>query len=161
MPFRLSRSAAVGLIVLSGALTLVSGAGAATVNVKIPVDGLTAPNLCNGGEDVQLQGTLHLVQQGEPVEDAPRQHVVVHQNSQRLTGVGVSSGERYSVNLIISDVFNARIDGANITTIEAMINVVSRGSGANFQIQTVLHITTNANGETTTEFQNFHFHCTG
>jgi hypothetical protein len=130
------------------------------VNVKIPVEDFSAGNVCNG-EEVALQGTLHLVEQGEPVEGAPRQHVVVHQNSQRLTGVGLQTGERYNVNLIINDAFNARVDRANITTIEAIINVVSRGSGENFQIQTVLHITTNANGETTSDFQNFHFHCTG
>jgi hypothetical protein len=85
----------------------------------------------------------------------------VHQNSQRLTGVGLTSGDRYNANLIINDIFNARVDGANITTIDFIINVVSRGSGVNFQIQTVLHITTNANGETTSDFQNFHVHCTG
>jgi len=41
------------------------------------------------------------------------------------------------------------------------MNVVSLGSGENFQIQTVLHVTINANGETTTQFQNFHVRCTG
>ena len=40
-----------------------------------------------------------------------------------------------------------------------MMNVVSLGSGANSQIQTVLHVTQNANGEITTQFQNFHVHC--
>ena len=41
------------------------------------------------------------------------------------------------------------------------MNVVSLGSGENFQIQTVLHTTINANGETSTQFQNFHVHCKG
>jgi hypothetical protein len=77
------------------------------------------------------------------VEDAPRQHVSGHLNSQRLTGVGVPSGQRYNVNFITNNIFNARVDGANVTTIEAMMNTI------------------NANGETTTQFQNFHVHCTG
>ncbi len=41
------------------------------------------------------------------------------------------------------------------------MNVVSLGSGENFQIQTVLHTTINANGETSTQFQNVHVHCKG
>jgi hypothetical protein len=160
MRFRLSRFAAVGVVVLAAALTFISGAGAATQNVKIPAEDFPAINLCNGDE-LQLQGTLHFVQQGEPVEDAPRQHVVGHLNSQRLRGVGVPSGQRYNVDFITNNIFNARVDGANVTTIEEMMNVVSLGSGENFQIQTVLHTTINAKGETTTQFQNFHVHCTG
>jgi hypothetical protein len=86
---------------------------------------------------------------------------VAHLNSQKLTGVGLLTGELYSVNLVTNNVTNSWIDGANVTTIEAIQNVVSLGSAENFQIQTVLHVTMNANGETTTEFQNFHVHCTG
>lgn len=157
MPFRLNRCAAASVVVLSAALTFASGAGATTQNVKIPAEEFPA-NLCNG-DQLQLQGTLHLVQQGEPVEDAPRQHVSGHLNSQQLTGIGVPSGQLYNVNFVTSNVFNARVDGANVTTIEEMMNVVSLGSGENFQIQTVLHVTINANGETTTQFQNFHVHC--
>lgn len=160
MPFCLNRSAAVGVSVLSLALTFVSGAGAATQNVRVPAEDFPAANLCNGDE-IQLQGTLHLVVQGEFVEDAERQHVRGHLNSQQLTGIGVPSGTRYNVNFINNSIFNARIGGANITTLETMMNVVSRASGENFQIQTVLHTTINANGETTSEFQNFHVHCTG
>jgi hypothetical protein len=160
MHFCLSRFSAVSVVLLTAALTFVSGAGAATQNIKIPAEGFPAANLCNG-DQLELQGTLHLVQQGEPVEDAPRQHVVAHLNGQRLTGVGVPSGQLYNVNLITNNIFNARVDGANVTTIETMMNVVSLGSGENFQIQTVLHTTINANGETTTQFQNFHVHCTG
>jgi hypothetical protein len=156
----LSRSSAVSVVVLAAALTFVSGAGAATQNIKIPAEDFPAANLCNG-DQIQLTGTLHLVQQGEFVEDAPRQHVMGHLNSQRLSGVGIPSGQLYKVNLVTNDIFNARVDGANVTTIETMMNVVSLGSGENFQIQTVLHTTINANGETTTQFQNFHVHCNG
>jgi len=160
MPFCLNRSAAVGVSVLALALTFASVAGATTQNVKIPAEDFPAANLCNGDE-LQLQGTLHLVQQGEFVEDAERQHVHGHLNSQKLTGIGVPSGTVYNVNFINNSIFNARVDGANITTLETMMNVVSRASGENFQIQTVLHTTINANGETTTQFQNFHVHCSG
>ena len=161
MLFRLSRSAAVSVVVLSAALAFTSAAGAATVNVKIPADEIQGANLCNF-EQIQLQGTLHFVVQGGEVADAPRQHAVNHLNSQRLTGIGLTTGQLYNVNFITNNVFNAWIDGANVTTIEAMMNVVSRGSEEeNSQIQTVLHTTINANGETTTEFQNFHVHCTG
>ena len=160
MHFGLSRFSVVSVALLSASLMFASGAGAATQNVKIPAEGFPAANLCNG-DQIELQGTLHFVQQGEPVEDAPRQHVVGHLNSQKLTGVGVPSGQLYNVNLIQANIFNARIDGANVTTIETIMNVVSLGSGENFQIQTVLHTTINANGETTTQFQNFHVHCKG
>jgi hypothetical protein len=160
MRFRLTRLAAVNVAVLSAALAFTSVAGAATVNVKIPAEDFPAANLCNG-DQLQLQGTLHLVQQGEFVEDAPRQHVVAHLNSQQLTGVGLLTGQLYNVNLITNNITNSRVGAANVTTIESVMNVVSRGSGENFQIQTVLHVTMNANGETTSEFQNFHVHCTG
>jgi hypothetical protein len=158
MPFRLSRFAVVGAVVLSAGLTLVSGAGATTQNVKIPAEEFPAADLCNG-DQIQLQGTLHFVQQGEFVEDAPRQHVSGHLNSQKLTGVGIPSGQLYNVDFISNSIENSRVDGANVTTLEAMMNVVSLGSAPNSQIQTVLHITQNANGEITTQFQNFHVHC--
>jgi hypothetical protein len=160
MPSRLRRSAVAGIAVLSAALTFASGAGAATQNIKVSADEFPAANLCNG-DQLQLHGTIHLVQQGEFVEDADRQHVMTHFNSQRLSGVGVPSGELYSVNLVSNSIQNARVDGANVTTLETIQNVVSKGSGENFQIQTVLHITQNANGEITTQFQNFHVHCSG
>jgi hypothetical protein len=160
MPVRLPHFAVFAVVALSAALTLASTAGAKTENVKIPVEDFPAANLCNG-DVLQLQGTLHFVQQGEFVEDAPRQHVIAHTHSQRLTGVGDPSGQRYNVNWVTNDITNSRVDGANVTTITAMLNVVSRGSGENFQIQTVFHVTINANGETTSEFQNFHVHCTG
>jgi hypothetical protein len=160
MPLCLKRSAAVAVSVLALGLTFASGAGATTQNFKIPVEDFPAANLCNG-DQIELQGTIHLVAQGEFVEDAPRQHVHGHFNSQQLTGIGVPSGTFYNVNLISNSIENSRVDGANITTLEVIMNVVSPGSGENSQIQTVLHITQNANGETTTQFQNFHVHCTG
>jgi hypothetical protein len=143
--------------VLSAALAFASTAAATTTNVKIPAEEFPAADLCNG-DQIQLQGTLHFVQQGEPVEDAPRQHVVGQLNSQKLTGVG-TSGQRYNVNLVQANVFNARVDGANVTTIGLMMNIVALGSTANSQLQTVLHTTINPGGETTTQFQNFHVHC--
>lgn len=160
MRFRLTRCAALSVAVLSAALVFASAAGAATTNVKIPAEDFPAADLCNG-DQLQLQGTLHLVLQGEFVEDAPRQHVVAHLNSQKLTGVGLLTGELYNVNLVTNNITNSQIDGANVTTIETIQNVVSLGSAENFQIQTVLHVTINANGETTSEFQNFHVRCTG
>jgi hypothetical protein len=155
---RLRRYAAVSIAALTAALAFTSAAGAATTNVKIPADGFPAADLCNG-DQIELHGTLHLVQQGEFVEDAPRQHVVGQLNSQKLTGVSVLTGQVYNVNLTQANVFNARVDGANVTTIETMMNVVGIGSVPNSQLQTVLHTTINANGEITTQFQNFHVHC--
>ena len=93
--------------------------------------------------------------------DAPRQHATTHFTSQRLTGVGLLTGEVYSVNLVSSSIENSRVGGANVTTLETIQNVVSHGSGENFQLQTVFHVTFNANGEPTAEFQNFHVHCRG
>ena len=74
MHFCLSRFSAVSVVVLSAALTFASGAGAATQNIKIPAEGFPAANLCNG-DQLELQGTLHLLQQGEPAEDVPRQQL--------------------------------------------------------------------------------------
>jgi predicted amino acid dehydrogenase len=122
--------------------------------------GFPAADLCNG-DQIELQGTLHFVMQGEFVEDAERQHVHGQLNSQKLTGIGVLTGTVYNVNLISNSIQNARVDGANVTTLGVMMNVVSLGSGENSQIQTVLHTTQNANGAITTQFQNFHVHCSG
>ena len=143
MHFCLSRLSAVSVVLLTAALTFVSGAGAATQNIKIPAEGFPAANLCNG-DQLELQGTLHLVQQGEPVEDAPRQHVVAHLNSQGLTGVGVPSGQLYNVNLITNNIFNARVGrkpihrqtdasapkiGANLLVLGAIKSVCSQKFG--------------------------------
>jgi hypothetical protein len=158
MRSRLTRFAAANVAVLSAALMCTSGAGAATTNEKIPADEFPAADLCTG-EAIQLQGTLHFVQEGEFVADAPRQHVSAHLNSQRLTGIGLTSGDLYNVDIINNNLTNSRVDGADVTTNEVMMNVVRRGSEANSQIQTVLHFTFNANGDGTAAFQNFHVHC--
>jgi hypothetical protein len=71
---------------------------------------------CNG-DQVQLQGTIHLVGQGEALPDVDRQHAHTHFNSQQLSGIGTTSGDRYKVNLISQSIFNAHIDGANVTTL--------------------------------------------
>jgi hypothetical protein len=125
MPSCLTRSAAISASVLTMALTFASGAAAETENIKIPAEDFPAANLCNG-DQIELQGTPHLVGQGEFVEDAPRQHVHTHLNSQKLTGIGVPSGTLYDVNNISNSIFNARIDGPTMTTTRA---ASSRGPG--------------------------------
>lgn len=83
---------------------------------------------------------------------------MAHVNTQQITGIGLS-GQLYNVDLISNNISNAQVDGANVMTAEVMMNVVALGSADNSQLQTVLHVTTNANGETTAQFQNFHVHC--
>jgi hypothetical protein len=56
---------------------------------------------------------------------------------------------------------NSRVDGPNVTTLETTMNVVSLGSADNSKIQSVSHVTQNANGETTTAFQTANIHCNG
>jgi NMD protein affecting ribosome stability and mRNA decay len=111
----------------------------------------------------RLQEDSHAVslQEGDFVEDAPRQHVVAHLNSQQLTGVGLLTGQAYNVDLVTTNITNSQVDGANVTTLETTMNVVSLGSADNSRIQSVFHVTVNANGETTTAFQTANIHCNG
>jgi hypothetical protein len=135
------------------------GMAAGAQSISIPFDGLTFGNVCNG-EEVTLQGNAHFVAHGDFEQEGDTQHVFTHENFQGISGIG-SFGNTYRV-VDSTHSFQQSTEGAaNVIAQEAQLNFVSKGKAVNFSIQTTIHTTVNANGETTSQFANFHVNCNG
>jgi hypothetical protein len=102
---------------------------------------------------------VHLLQHGEFAEEGP-QHVTFHANNQGVTGIG-SLGNSYRFIQVQDSTQNTTPGAANEFTLETTLKAVSQGSEVDFSIQEVLHVTVNANGETTAEVFSFHVNCNG
>jgi hypothetical protein len=145
-------------------LAVASAAGAAPAQqLTIPADEFFTPDfgsVCTGENILVDRGSIHVVGQlSDP--DAANQHQKIHFNTQGVSGVGTTSGDRYSISEVSNTLENVHSTGASEFTGETTLNVVSRGGAENFQIHEVVHFTTNANGQTTAEVINGHAECRG
>lgn len=113
-----------------------------TVEMTEPLPASTV-NPCNG-EAVFMQGARTLTLAHD------NQNGAVHLVGKLMTfgtGVGSPNGNKYAVNE--SAQFDIVIQGAFVATEETNEHVTSQGNDPNFMLHSVVHITVNANGETT------------
>jgi hypothetical protein len=117
-------------------------------------------NICNGDPFVAVEGTIHIVGHvvGDPVSNNYRQGI--HFNTQGVTAIG-ASGTVYTVTNISNNIENLHPTGAREFTGEVSLRAVSRGSEENTQIHEIIHMTTNANGETTADVLQGSAECRG
>ena len=123
------------------------------LDIVIPV-----PESCSG-EDVHVFGTLDIIIQ-TTTDPRGGLHVVFHLTP-HLTGVGLSTGLEYSaVGPTQSVTF---VDGIGLRVAAAVnvITLISPGSSDNLVITETVHVTVNANGATTVEFDNVKAACRG
>lgn len=129
-----------------------------TTNEEIPITG-TVPNSCNG-DQVTFQGTLHVV--NTLVTDASGgYHLRTHVNYQDVSGVGVPSGLNYRVVTTNNETVNDSDTAQFETTVIQTFRAISQTSAPNLFVQVVLHVTVNANGQTTSEVTEFRAECRG
>ena len=129
-----------------------------TTNENIPITGSTV-NPCNG-DRVTFSGTLHIVNT-LTTDASGGTHLKTHSNYQDVTGTGDPSGITYNVRTVSNEVVNDN-DGPQYTaTVISTMKLVTQESAFNYFLRTVLHITINANGVTTSQIQEMGFECRG
>ena len=129
-----------------------------TTNEELPISG-TIINTCNG-DTVTYQGTVH-VTNTVTTDASGGYHLKTHTNYQDVSGVGAPSLINYRIvtttNVTVNDSDSAQFETTLIQTIKA----VSQGSAPNLFLHFVMHVTVNANGETTSTVVNVNVDCNG
>jgi hypothetical protein len=126
-------------------------AGVTTTNVSFPLGyGVWVPCAAGGaGEVVELDGTLHSVYH-VTFDSAGGLHVHSHFNSQDVSGVGLSSGNRYRSGEASDSEFNANgVQLALELSFEHQLNLIGQGTAPNLRLREHEHLTVNADGSVT------------
>jgi hypothetical protein len=120
-------------------------ATAITLSLKLPIAfDVFVPCAAGGaGEFVSLSGTLHgLVHLTFDANGAF--HAKFHDQPQRLSGFGQTSGAAYQGTGVTQDLLNT-----NPSTFVNNFRIIGQGPNNNFLVHEFFHITRNANEETT------------
>ncbi len=145
--------------VFAGAGTEAFGqATTTTTNEDIPFTG-SAFNPCNG-DQVTFSGTLHVVNT-MTTDASGGTHLKTHSNYQDVTGTGAPSGVTYQVRTVSNEVVNDNDGPQSTATVISTMKLIAQGPTLNFFLRTVLHVTVNANGQTTSDVQEISFECRG
>ena len=113
-------------------------------------------NACNG-EEVVLNGTAHVHEWGTILPNG-NTHAHFHQNFSNIVGIGQTTGTVYNCVGSYNYHFNTSVGTTETATLtQNLISTV--GDGPSFTIQANYHLTVNANGTTTVEFENFNAPC--
>jgi len=128
-----------------------------TTSEKIPITRLDplkvfVPCAGEGGENVELTGTLHVVSHLTINPDLSV-HMHVHSNPQGVSGVD-SLGRKYQGTGVTQTNMNTDASLPLQVTIVNNFNVVGQGPGNNFMVHANLHITVNADGVITANVDN-------
>ena len=129
-----------------------------TTNETIPFTG-NIINPCNG-DTVTFSGTLHVVNT-MTTNASGGTHLKTHINYQNVTGTGSPSGINYRVGTVSNDVVNDNDGPQNTATVISTVKLIAPGSALNYFMRTVLHVTVNANGETTSTVEEVSAECRG
>lgn len=128
-------------------------------NVQIPISGPMSSSPCEP-ETVMVDGTARMVIR-EEVDGNGGFHQGFHFNLQRIGGIGLSSGDRYSFQNTFNLEANVPAGEFREFTITQNVAAHRQGSGDNFRLHVTSHLTINANGEVTVEFFKMEFACQG
>jgi hypothetical protein len=129
-----------------------------TTSENIPTTG-SYVNQCNG-DMVTFSGTMH-VTNSMTVDGSGGTHLKTHSNYQDVTGAGVPSGLTYRVKTVSNEVVNDNDGPQSEATVISTVKLISQGPALNYFFRVVLHVTVNANGETTSTVEEAGFECRG
>lgn len=129
-----------------------------TTNETIPFTS-TLFNQCNG-DTVTFSGNMHVVNTFT-IDASGGTHLKTHVNYQGVTGTGAPSGLAYNVRTVTNEVVNDSDGPQSTTTVISTVKLIAHGPALDFFLRTVLHITVNANGETTSTVQQVSVECRG
>jgi len=144
------------------ALVFVATSANAAVQVNTAIDislQVFVPCAAGGaGETVDLSGPLHVLMSftinGNNVSG------VQHFQPQGISGTGETTGAKYQATGVTSTTFQQSLQNGQAS--ETFINrfdIIGQGPGNNFRVHETAHITINANGTVTVNFDNFNVEC--
>ena len=160
-PFRPLALALAGALVASACgetptdvpsdLPVAEAAVGLTSSLKVPL-ALSVFVACaadGAGEVVSLEGTLHVLNH-VTFTDAGTVVFKSHNQPQRVSGVGLSTGDRYQGTGVSQDI-EVNHDGGLPYTFTGINNfrIIGQGPGNNYTVHGLTHYTVNANGEVT------------
>jgi hypothetical protein len=130
--------------------------------IPMPDDTYLDSTICANGEIIQISGYAHVV--GRFVRDETGHHLVGHVNFQNVKGVGLTTGNHYTVPNTFNDHANDNLpfDSATSTTQVTSFHLISQGppqSTPDLTVRALLHVTINANAEFTAQIGNFDVRC--
>jgi len=129
-----------------------------TTNEDVPISG-TIFNQCNG-DDVTFSGMMHIVNT-YTVDAGGGTHLKTHVNYQDVTGTGAPSGVQYRVQTVTNEVVNDNNGPQTNATVISTMKLTAQGPALDYYLRIVIHVTINANGETTSNKQELSFECRG
>jgi hypothetical protein len=131
-----------------------------TTNQTFPVEAFVG-NPCAGPEPIDISGNMKVVTH-TTVSANGNFHFVAHLNYQGVSGTGRTSGTQYRATDAGTSTFNGGgDDSANEFTNEFTFQLISAGNEDNFRVKGLIHMTVNANGETTSEVIRLEAYCSG
>ena len=108
------------------------------------------------GEYVDLSGDIHLLFD-LTISNSGNTHVKSHTNPQGVSGVALTTGDKYQGTGVTQSEFNAAV-GMETTFIDNF-RIIGQGPGNNFSVHETFHVTINANGDVTVFFDNISVDC--
>lgn len=120
--------------------------------LRFPVAGEVFVNPCTGETVTVVNGSFQIVLH-ETFDGSGGAHVIAEGNAHGVQAVS-DTGTRYQLPGGFWAEFNTNGDQQTESVVD-VFNMISQGTGENFTIETVEHITVNANGDVTAEFSHF------
>lgn len=131
-----------------------------TTNLQIPITLFVFVPCANGGagEVIQVQGDLHLLSH-TTISNSGNFHVKLHFQPMGISGVGLSTGDKYQATGVTQLAFNS--NGPFPITYTSINNfrMIGQGPGNNLLVHQTFHITVNANGVLTAVVNNTSVEC--
>lgn len=122
------------------------------VDISIPVD------IPCAGETVTLEGKLHVL--SHVTINGNNLMSISHFQPQGISGVGSISGDKYRGTGVTQEIFKGSLINNQFTF--SFINnfrIIGQGTGNNYVVHELIHITVNANGTTSSNVDNFRVEC--
>ena len=157
MKLRFSLSAMAGIC--CGVVALVGASVAAADGAQqqdFPFNGLLF-NPCNG-EQVAAEGVFHNVVRVDS-DASGGNHVLIHQNV-HLSGVGLTTGDRYVLNAT-TDLGSYNMPFTTTVHQSQPFHFIAQGSSPNFTLIVRFHLTINHFDEVKSEFDSVTTYCQG
>ncbi len=111
------------------------------------------------GEDVHIFGTLDVTIQ-TTIDTKGKLHVAFHLTP-HLTGEGLLTGLEYIPVGPANTIDLVDANGTRVSKLVNIVNLISKGSAGNLVLQQLVHVTVNANGTVTAEFDTVKGGCKG
>ncbi len=130
------------------------------VNETIPFDLIVLVPCANGGtgEVVDFTGDLHILRVSA-LSFTGHITMKTHSQPQGVSGVGLTTGDVYRGTGVTQEIETAPDGYPYEETFLNNFRVIGPGPGNNFLVHEIVHLTVNANAETTVDFDNASVDC--